>query len=449
VKYVNGYRCILCGAPWTIDGAEYTCPGCGGNLDVEYDYAVLKNVLTRDGLRASERFDIWRYAPLLPVADLRAVPPLQIGWTPLYRAGRLGKKIGLDGLFLKDDGRNPSASFKDRASAVALARAVETGAPLVTGASTGNAGSSAACLAASLGLPVVIFVPEAAPRAKIAQLLIFGARVLAVRGSYDQAFDLCLEATRRFGWYNRNTGFNPFTREGKKTCSLEICEQLQFEAPDRVFVPVGDGNIISGIWKGFRDFYALGLIDRLPRIVAVQSTRSAAVVKAVDRMVRRRGAPKPVPEGEAPPAILGQEIEVEPVRATTVADSISVDLPRDGAAAVRAVLESGGDAVAVEDEAILEAIRLLAREEGIFGEPAGVASLAGLLRLVEKGEVGRAETLVCLITGSGLKDIDSALKVAGTPTPVEPNFESARGVLEDLLKELQMQNGLDGNRRAV
>jgi len=321
-------------------------------------------------------------------------------------------------LLLKDDSRNPSASFKDRASAIALVRAREQGEQLVTGASTGNAASSTAVLAAAMGIRTRIFIPRTAPRAKVAQLLAFGAEVLAVDGTYDAAFDLCLAATERFGWYNRNTGFNPFTREGKKSVSFEICEQLGWEVPDLVVVPVGDGNIISGVWKGFTDLHHIGFIERLPRLLAVQAEHSDAVVRALER----------------------DDGKIEPVSGDTVADSISVSRPRDGDAAVRAVRDSGGMGIRVTDEEILAAIPQVARGSGVFGEPAGVTACAGLKRAAAEGRVDgklhsersaphanadppfHARRIVVLVTGSGLKDVASVMKVTGEPAliPADP-----------------------------
>ena len=400
-RAVRGLRCTACGLEVEQRGMQYACGACGRNLEVVYDYDAMRGCVTRESLAKDPDLSIWRYMDFYPLEDRGFRFPLEIGWTPLYRAERLGGSLGLTDLWVKDDGRNPSASFKDRASAVAVARAIELGFDRICGASTGNAASSTACLCASLGMSPIIFVPASAPQAKIAQLLVFGARVFTVKGSYDQAFDLCLEATRRYGWYNRNTGFNPYTREGKKSCSFEICEQLGWSLPDLVLVPVGDGNIMSGIWKGFRDFHAAGLIDRLPRLVAVQSGKSSAVVDA----------------------LLGDGA-IRPVRATTVADSISVDVPRDGEMAVRAVSESGGMAVAVSDEEILETIKVLARSCGVFAEPAGATSVAGLRKLASEGRLRGTERIVCLVTGSGLKDVASAMKVAGSPIPIDPDPEA-------------------------
>ena len=410
MKKIRGLKCLGCGREYNQAEAKYNCPSCSENLDIVYDYEEIRKTFSRKDLSQNKDYSIWRYEPLLPIEGLTKVPPLQIGWTPLYEAKKLGKN-----LFLKDDGKNPSASFKDRASAVTIVRAQELGARIVTGASTGNAGSSMACLAASLEISTVIFVPQKAPKAKITQLLIFGAKVIMVKGTYDEAFDLCLEATKEYGWYNRNTGYNPYTREGKKTCAYEICEQLNWEVPDKVFVPVGDGNIISGIWKGFKDLKEIGFIDRLPQLVAVQSELSNAVVRAVKTSIQHPGS----------------RIQIEPVKATTIADSISVDIPRDGLAAVKAIQESKGLAVEVSDEEILEAIKIVARATGIFGEPAGVTSYAGYKKLKEKGEIEGKERIVCLITGNGLKDIDSGMKVAGEPFLIEPTLEALKEIISN------------------
>ncbi len=396
---VLGLTCTQCGKEHTLQQTQYVCTACGANTEVTYDYAKIRARISRDTLAADRNYSVWRYAPFYPLRDLSMIPPQQVGWTPLYGAERLGAPLGVPHLLLKDDGRNPSASFKDRASSVALAHARENGAPLICGASTGNAASSLACLAAPLGYRTIIFVPKSAPPAKIAQIMAFGAEIVMVDGTYDQAFDLCLAASAKYGWYNRNTGYNPFTREGKKSCAFEICEQLDWRVPDRVFVSVGDGNIISGIWKGFRDLHAAGCIDRLPKMVAVQSEKSSAVADAV-----RRGG------------------KLEPVRATTVADSISVDIPRDGAMAVRAVTESGGDAVTVSAEVILESLKTVARGAGVFGEPAGVTAYAGVAALAQAGKLRADETIVAVITGNGLKDVASAMKVAGTPRTVAPEL---------------------------
>lgn len=422
--FFNGFECVACAAAQPAGFRGFTCPDCGGNLNITYDYDGLKNRVGKDRLVTFGRPDLFRYAPLLPLERPGLASPLRVGWTPLYAAPRLGAPLGLKHLYLKDDGLNPSASFKDRAGAVALVRARETGAKVIAGASTGNAGSSMACLAASVGLPCVIFVPEKAPPAKIAQLLVFGARVMAVRGTYDDAFDLCMKVCAERGWFNRNTGHNPFTREGKKTCSYEICEQLGWHAPDRVVVATGDGNIISGIWKGMKDLHAVGLIDRLPKIDCAQSEKSDAITRAV-LTVRRDH-----PHGSA--GVDWKRVAVEPVKATTLADSISVDAPRDGLAAVRAVIESGGEACTVPDEDILAAIPELARGAGVFAEPAAACAWAVTRRLAMSGRIQPEEKVVCLITGNGLKDAGAARKAAGEPIRLPPTVEAALAALADL-----------------
>ena len=366
------------------------------------------------------RKDVFRYRALLPISRLELASPLRVGMTPLYEMTRLGAKAGLKKLFLKDDGQNPSASFKDRAGAVALVRAREIGAKVLCGASTGNAGSSMACLAASVGMPCVIFVPEKAPAAKIAQLLVFGAKVLAVKGTYDDAFDLCMEVCAKRGWFNRNTGHNPFTREGKKTAAFEIFEQLG-KIPDWVVVPTGDGNIIAGIWKGFCDLKEAGIADRPPKMLCAQSAESQAISAAVWKL-QQAGATAPD----------WKRVAIAPVAATTVADSISVDIPRDGLAAVRAAIESGGAASAVPDAEILAAIPEIARGAGVFAEPAASCAWAGLKKAARDGVVKPDETVVCMCTGNGLKDVASARKVAGDPLPVENNVAAAMAATEGL-----------------
>lgn len=400
--FVCGLRCLRCGRSQAWGEGEYTCPVCGGNRDVLYDYAAIARFWTRADLRQNPDRTIRRWLPLLPLHSVDSLPPLAVGDTPLYRAERLERRLGLAGLWLKDDGRNPTASFKDRASAVVVAYAREAGHAVITTASSGNAGAALAGCAAAVEMPAVIFVPETAPRPKVAQLLTFGARVFTVRGSYDQAFDLCLEASARYGWYNRSTGINPITREGKKTCAYEIAEAFRWQSPDKVFVAVGDGNILSGLGKGFRDLVALGWLDRLPALIGVQAEGASPLVRAWGK---------------------GTE-EIVPVEATTVADSISVGLPRDGLAALQAVRESGGRLVAVSDAEILAAIPRLAREAGVFAEPAGATAFAGLLRLVREGGISATERIVVVITGNGLKDVAAAMRVSGEPETIEPSLSS-------------------------
>ncbi len=405
---MNGYCCIACATTQAADFAGFVCPSCGSNLDVSYDYEAIREEFVQD-------FD---YSPFLPVSRLVTPFPLRVGRTPLIAATRLGKSLGLGDLYIKDETRNPSASIKDRATEVALRRARDVGAETVAVASTGNAGSSLACLAAALDMRAVVFVPENAPIAKLTQALSFGATVLAVRGNYDDAFDLCLQASSEFGWFNRSTGYNPFTREGKKTCAYEIWEDLGRRVPDRVLVPTGDGNVLSGMWKGWCDLHAAGLIDKLPRIDCVQSQSSAAICHTVWR-IRKQG--DSIPDWST--------LNVDEVKATTVADSISVDRPRDGLAAVKAVIQSGGEAVTIPDKEILAAIPEIARATGVFAEPAAAAPWAAVKQLVRDQEVAPDELLVCVVSGSGLKDIDNARTAVGEPLAVDPSIDAVRDAL--------------------
>lgn len=403
--------CVLCSAAYREDPNQYSCPKCGelGTLRVSYDYDRIRASMSRDGLAEVPFGDHWRYLPLLPLAADRVEFPLAVGGTPLYPVPGLRKALGLEHLWIKDDTVNPSASLKDRASAVVLLKGQELGRGEFAAASTGNAGASLACLSAALGLPCHIFVPESAPRAKVAQLLIFGADVLAIRGTYSEAFSLCVEASERFGWYNRNTGYNPYTVEGKKTAALEIAEQLGWEPPDTVIVATGDGCILSGIWKGFTDLHRLGWISRLPRLVAAQAEGSRSIKQAFD----------------------GDGV-IRPVAEDTLADSISVALPRNGVMAVQDLKASGGSAVSVSDGEILEAMALLGKTTGLFGEPAAAAAVAALVKLVDRGEVSSGERVVAVSTGHGLKDVDAALQAVEAPKPLDCSIDAVRERIRDL-----------------
>jgi threonine synthase len=423
VDNVLGLKCTICGAEYGIDEVDYICPkhGDDGILDVVYDYARIRQQLTPAQL-SDQPTNIWRYLPLLPVdptvaqqlADGTALG--SVGWTPLYPAPRLAAQLGLKYLWVKDDGRQPTASFKDRASAVAVVKTRERKAEIVTTASTGNAAAALSGLCAAVAQPNVIFVPRTAPEAKIAQLMAYGSTVLLVDGTYDQAFELCLEAARELGWYNRNTAYNPYMSEGKKTAAYEVCEQLGWQAPDVIFVPVGDGCIIGGIHKGLRDLLALGWIERMPRIVGVQAAGSSPLVDAWERGL----------EG----ADGGHPLEMEPVEAHSVADSIVSGLPRDRIKALRAVRETSGFFIRVEDDAILAAIPALAQGCGVFAEPAAAAAYAGLVQAIEQGIVSAGDRVVVLATGSGLKDVASAMKaVKERPVVVEPTLEAVRQAL--------------------
>jgi threonine synthase len=407
-KKFIAFQCTLCGTEYGPDEVIYTCPVDGGNLDIIYDYSTLQRDLSPESLTNSTDQSLWRYLPLLPLSDpkIGGQTPLQaVGWTPIFSPPELRQQLGMDSLWIKDESRNPTASFKDRASAVVVLRAQEIGADVVVTASTGNAGAALAGMAAATGQKAVIFAPRNAPPAKIAQLLIYKAQVLLVDGSYDQAFDLSVQAAAKFGWYCRNTGYNPFTLEGKKTAALEIWEciirQRPLEKPLSVFVSVGDGNIISGLHKGFKDLQTLGWLNPMPRIFGVQAEGSAAIANAFKAGVE----------------------EITPVTATTLADSISVDLPRDGVRAVRAAKQTGGAYLTVTDGEILTAMADLGRV-GIFAEPAGATSFAGLHKAVKQGMIQSDDPVLVLNTGSGLKDVSAAMQAVNPAPIIEPTLSA-------------------------
>jgi threonine synthase len=393
---VTGFRCVLCDRRLRADFNGYTCPDCGdeGILDVEYDYDRVASDFNVDTLAANPRTDIWRYQALLPARPPEPWPGLPVGNTPLIAATRLGEHVSMSDLWIKHDGLLPTGSLKDRASALAVAQALERGVSIVAGASTGNAASSMAGLAAPTPLRTVIFVPASAPAPKLAQLRTYGAQVVAVGGSYDQAFDLCLSATRRFGWYSRNTAYNPVLSEGKKTVAFEVVEQLGWRPPDWIAVSVGDGCIVGGVGKGLGDLHHLGLMDRRPRVLGVQAEGSSAIYQAWKA---------------------GQKTAA-PVSPDTLADSISVGQPRDAVKALAAVRDTDGQFVTVTDEAILDAGHLLGRYAGIFAEPAAATALAGVLALRQRGDIAPDDRVAVLVTGNGLKDPQTTAQ--GTPEPL-------------------------------
>ena len=407
MKHVKHARCVVCGKTWAAV-PELTVCSCGGVLDIEYDYDYIARQVSRKSLAESGENSMWRYRAFLPVEADTPAPPLRVGWSPLYPAPRLAEALGVGKLYLKDDGLNPTASLKDRASAMAVAKATEAGAKIIACASTGNAASSLAGNAAAAGLETYIFVPERAPVGKVAQLRIFGAHVVSVQGDYGAAFRLSAQAIEKYGWYNRNAAINPYLMEGKKTVSFEIAQQLNWEIPDYVAVSVGDGCTIAGVWKGFRDLYAAGLISRLPRLLSVQAAGCWPIHKAV-----RQGTP------------------LEPMEENTIADSIAVGVPRNPIKAMNAIRESQGVTVEVTDEEILSAMRLIGRTSGVFGEPAGVAGTAGVRKAVELGLIGRDATVVSIITGNGLKDTANGIRAAGEPLRIPPDMDLLEKALND------------------
>jgi len=348
------------------------------------------------------------FLPLSPGAWL---PPLPVGDTPLLEVPELRLVLGLPHLSVKDDTRNPSGSTKDRASWLVVAKAREYGVDTIATASTGNAATALAAVAAASGTRAIVFVPAETPEAKLVQMLSYGAEVLPVQGNYDDAFDLCMQACGEFGWYNRNTAINPFTVEGKKTVALEIALSMAPDVPDVVIVPTGDGVIVAAVAKGFADLATAGLIDRVPRLIAVQPEGSAAIVHAL-----RDGA-------ESVTAVAG---------ASSVADSLVVERPRNAILALQRIRKSGGGGVAVDDRSILESIPFLARHTGVFAEPAAAASLAGLRGALDDGLVSRDERTVLLVTGSGLKDVPAASRAIERMVSIPPDIGAVERRLSGL-----------------
>ncbi|MBS6281573.1 MAG: threonine synthase [Oscillospiraceae bacterium] len=399
MKNVTHAKCVRCGAEYEAVPGLTTCT-CGGMLDIQYDYGYIRTLVSRETLSGCRDYSMWRYRPFLPVEPDSPPTPLRVGWSPLYPAPRLAQVLGLKALYIKDDGQNPTSSLKDRASAMAVVKAREAGADTIACSSTGNAASSLAGNAAAAGLHTYIFVPARAPKGKVAQLMIFGATVITVDGSYEDTFELSKAAIDKWGWYNRNAAINPYLLEGKKTVTLEILEQLGWQVPDYIALSVGDGCTIAGAWKGLKDLYAAGLIDRLPRLISVQAEGCCPLNRAI-----QTGEPW------------------SPMEENTLADSIAVGVPRNADKALMAIRESQGVAVNVSDGEILAAMRLLGRTCGVFGEPAGVTGTAGVKKALELGLIDPASTVVSVVTGNGLKDVANGIQAAGEPMLVRPDMD--------------------------
>ena len=410
MKNVKYAQCVKCGKIYEATPNLTNCQ-CGGILDIIYDYDYIKTVLTKEKLAARRDNSMWRYRELLPVEEDTPNTPLRVGWSPLYEADALAKQLGIKKLYVKDDGINPTASLKDRASAMAVAKAREAGAKVIACSSTGNAASSLAGNAAAAGLQTYIFVPSRAPKGKVAQLMTFGATVISVQGSYEETFELSKQAIDKWGWYNRNAAINPYLSEGKKTVALEIMEQLDWKAPDYIAISVGDGCTIAGLWKGLKDLYAIGFIDRLPRLISAQAEGCCPLNRAIET-----GEPW------------------HPMEENTLADSIAVGVPRNADKALMAIRESNGLTVNVSDEEIMAAQKLLGRTCGVFGEPAGVTGAAGLKKLCEQGKIPANATVVSVVTGNGLKDVANAIKACGEPISIPSDM--------DLLLKAFAENGI-------
>jgi threonine synthase len=398
--------CHECGARYAEAPTLYVCPACSR---LQEPGGPTRGVLTVD-LEAGELPRSWPDGSLASPRNLAAFLPVRsavsffgypVGGTPLLTVPGLRQQLRMPNLYVKDDTRNPSGSTKDRASLLVVAKAREYGLKTVACASTGNAATALSAVGAAAGIETIVFVPASAPPAKLVQIASYGALLVPVDGTYDQAFELSVAACERYGWYNRNTALNPYTIEGKKTAALEIARDLGPDSPDVVVVPTGDGVIVSGVAKGFSDLVKAGLLPRVPRLIAVQPEGSGPIARAL-----RSGAAEITPESDA----------------ASVADSLVVAAPRNAVLALKEVRASKGAGVLVSDDAILDAIPLLARTTGVFAEPAASAALSGLLVALEEGLVGRDERVVLLVTGTGLKDVPAAARRTRVPAPVPPTL---------------------------
>src|SRR5208283_1785815 len=393
------YQCSTCGKTYRRDEVRYLCPACAkqyhpgiplvGVLSARFDYGAIRKKFRK------EKPD-WN---LFSAVEEKFFPPIPVGNTPFFQSAALGTELGFADVWLKNDGLNPSASLKDRASFLVVAEANLLKEKTIATASTGNAASALAAMCAAAGKRALIFVPENAPKAKLVQMVLYGATVVPVRGTYDDAFRLSLEYTAKRGGLNRNTAYHPLTIEGKKTVGLEIWQQNHWRVPDAILVPTGDGVVISAVHKAFCDLKAAGLISRLPRLVCVQAEKSNAIHHYVESGIYENAA-----------------------HPDTIADSISVSTPSNAHLARRAVLESGGFSITVSDDEILDGQRTLAARTGVFAEPACSAVVAALKKLRGSKRLGRKDQIVLLITGHGLKDVDAALKGVPLPASVEPTM---------------------------
>lgn len=407
------YECTNCKSEYPASEVIYRCPACEkenvpnkpakGVLKVIYDYNAIRSRFSVASLFTSLRDE--RFLSLLPLRNMQSWPVLRIGNTPLYKTERhASSKINFD-LFLKDDSQNPTFSFKDRASALVSAWAKENNIQTIIAASTGNAGSSLAGICASQGQRSYIFVPASAPLAKLTQILMYGSTLIPVKGNYDQAFDLSIKATELFGFYNRNTAYNPMTIEGKKTVAFEIYNQLNLQVPDLIFIPVGDGVILSGVYKGFEDLMKLGITGKMPKIIAVQAEGSNNLIRNISG-----------PEFSATPS-------------STIADSISVDVPANFYMSVNFLKNYHGESITVTDDEILQGSIHLSQSMGIFTEPASAAAYSAMLKFRVQGKIVEGSKVVILLTGSGLKDLASVQSSIQIPHAIDPDVNALKQVI--------------------
>ncbi len=404
---LNYLECIACGSRDDIQTNSYQCSKCGDLLEVKYDIESLKEIVNPKKWTGSLR--VWRYKDLMPLKDGSKIVTLNEGGTNLADCDNLKSILNIHSLRVKNEGENPTGSFKDRGMTVGVSRAVEQNAKVVICASTGNTASSAAAYAARAGMRCVVIVPSRAiALGKLAQATIHGAEVVQVKGNFDQSLKMVLDFANRHKEIYLLNSLNPFRLEGQRSLAFEVCEQSNFEVPDRIVVPVGNAGNISAIWKGFSEFKELGIINKLPKMTGIQAENASPIADAVKR---------------------GDDKIISVERPETVATAIRIGAPASWKKALKAIRMSGGTAEKVDDHEILEAQRLLARTEGIFTEPAGASSLAGLKKLLEQGVVDSDEKVVCVCTGHGLKDPDIVMQFVKVEGEMEPEIESMERAL--------------------
>ena len=401
-------ECINCGTQYPLDEVIYFCRKCGDILEIKLDYDITKDILKKSGWRKTP-LSVWRYRDLMPIHEPSKIVTLNEGGTGLHKCKRLGKALGIKQLYVKNEGENPTGSFKDRGMTVGVTKAVELGVRSVICASTGNTSASLAAYAAKAGLQCAVLIPSGKiAYGKLAQAIIYGSKVIQVRGNFDQALEIVFKLSEKHRSIYLLNSINPFRIEGQKSLGYEICEQLDNESPDRVVVPVGNAGNISAIWKGFTEFHNLGFVKTLPKMTGIQAVGAAPIAQAI-----KSGSSeiKPVNEPE------------------TIATAIRIGAPVSWKKAVNAIRSSGGTAETVTDVEILEAQKTLSRLEGLFVEPASASSIAGLKKLVENGTIERDERIVCVTTGHGLKDPDVAVRMSEKPLEVDANVEAIEKVL--------------------
>jgi threonine synthase len=401
-------ECINCKTTYDIDEILYFCKKCGDILEIKFDINELAETLKASDWKKTP-LSVWRYRNFMPIHETTKLVTLNEGGTGLHYSPRLCQEVGLKDLYVKNEGENPTGSFKDRGMTVGVTKAVELGAQHVICASTGNTSASLAAYAARAGIKCTVLIPSGKiAYGKLSQAMIHGAKVLQVRGNFDQALEFVLKLAEKHKNIYLLNSINPFRIEGQKSLGYEICEQLNNQAPDRIVIPVGNAGNISAVWKGLTEFYKLGFIKKLPKMTGIQAAGSAPIAQAI-----KANSEKIVPV-EHP---------------ETIATAIRIGAPVSWKKAMNAIHESNGTAETVTDEEILEAQKTLARIEGIFVEPASASSIAGLKKLVKNGVIGKDERVVCITTGHGLKDPDTAIKQSEKPLEVDAEISAIENAL--------------------